>query len=241
MLKFITLFAFVWVVVSAEPVQAQIYAWRDSAGTLVLSDRPLDPGAIAFPVAAPAGVAPNTKTQDVGPTNPTAARVRGGYGEMIQQHAAANQVRPELVKAVIEVESGFNPRARSRKGAMGLMQLMPSTATQLGVRNPYDPWENVRGGVAYLRRLLDRYHDNEELALAAYNAGPQAVDQHGRSIPPYRETRDYVTRIKKMTTVSPVSAQRVIYKTIEIIHGRPVLRFSDTKPGSGEYEILPAR
>ena len=82
---------------------------------------------------------------------------------------------------------------------MGLMQLMPATAQQFGVRNAFNPDENVRGGVAYLRQLLDRYENNEELALAAYNAGPGAVDKYGQSVPPYRETRNYVAKINQMT------------------------------------------
>ena len=86
---------------------------------------------------------------------------------------------------------------------MGLMQLMPATARQFGVRNAFNPDENVRAGVAYLRQLLDRYDNNEELALAAYNAGPGAVDRHGQTIPPYRETRDYVTRVNGIAGQTP--------------------------------------
>ena len=230
-LTFITILTFVGLVASASPAQAQIYTWRDSRGNLVLSDRRLDPSAKTFPVAT---------TSSMRTTKPGVSRIRGGYIELIQHHAAANQVRPELVNAVIQIESGFNPLARSRKGAMGLMQLMPSTAARMGVRDPYDPAENIRGGTTYLRHLLNRYNDNEELALAAYNAGPEAVDEHG-TVPPYRETRNYVRRIKGMTAVSAVSAKLAIYKTIEIINGHPVPRYSDTKPSSGDYETLPPR
>src|SRR5205807_5339514 len=127
-----------------------------------------------------------------------------------------------LVRAVVQVESGFNPRAYSPKGAMGLMQLMPATAREFGVRNPFNAEQNVRGGVAYLRQLLDRYDNNEELALAAYNAGPGAVDRYGRSVPPYRETQNYVTHVNQMAG-RPIQARgRAIYKTTEIVGGRAV-------------------
>src|SRR4030095_14294950 len=105
-----------------------------------------------------------------------------------------NSIRSDLVRAVVQVESGFNPYAVSPKGALGLMQLMPATAQQFGVRNPFDPLENVRAGVAYLRQLLDRYENDERLALAAYNAGPGAGDRHRQNVPPYRATREHAGR-----------------------------------------------
>jgi hypothetical protein len=113
--------------------------------------------------------------------------------EQIARAARAYRIQPGLVKAVIAAESNFDHRARSRKGAMGLMQLMPATAQALGVIEPYEALPNILGGTRYLRQMLDRYGDVSR-ALAAYNAGPRAVDRY-RGIPPYRETQDYVTRV----------------------------------------------
>lgn len=116
-----------------------------------------------------------------------------GYDGLIRLTAMEHDVSPALVKAVIAAESRFNSGAVSHKGAQGLMQLMPETAAQLGVADPFAAADNVRGGVRYLREMLDRYGDMGR-ALAAYNAGPTAVD-HYRGIPPYPETRDYVQRV----------------------------------------------
>jgi soluble lytic murein transglycosylase-like protein len=118
----------------------------------------------------------------------------GRLEPLIAFHADHQQLDPQLVRAVIQVESGYNARARSKKGAMGLMQLMPGTASELAVSDPYDPDENLRGGTTYLRRMIDFFQGRIELAVAAYDAGPDAVVKHN-GIPPYAETRDYVQKV----------------------------------------------
>ena len=114
------------------------------------------------------------------------------YGDIIDQVSAKHNVDANLVKAMITVEAGYQSRARSRKGAMGLMQLMPATARRFNVKDPYNPQSNIEGGIKYLKTLLDRFP--ERLAIAAYNAGEAAVERF-RGVPPYAETRDYVTRV----------------------------------------------
>jgi soluble lytic murein transglycosylase-like protein len=130
----------------------------------------------------------------------------------VRQHIEATATRfgvdRNLVDAVAWQESRYNPRAISTAGAMGVMQLMPSTAQQLGVRNPHDVEQNVAGGTAYLRQQLERFGNNVPLALAAYNAGPGAVLKYG-GIPPYRETQNYVRQI--MRRLSATSADRTGY------------------------------
>lgn len=122
------------------------------------------------------------------------ALVTGAYERLARSSGLAAGVDPALVAAVAQTESGFDPRATSRTGAAGLMQLMPATASSLGVADPYDPAQNVRGGAAYLHALLERFHASVPLALAAYNAGPGAVERYG-GIPPYVETQAYVDRV----------------------------------------------
>jgi soluble lytic murein transglycosylase-like protein len=122
------------------------------------------------------------------------------YSQIIASMAETHGVDPVLVTALIQVESGNRASARSHKGAMGLMQLMPSTARQYNVRNPYDPRANIAAGVKHLKSLIDRFDGVVELALAAYNAGEGAVKKFN-GIPPYRETRDYVSRILSLSGV----------------------------------------
>jgi soluble lytic murein transglycosylase-like protein len=214
-------------------VSAQIYSWRDANGHLVLSSkRPSTAGVQTYSVA---------QAESVRATRPVATSRNRLYDDLIIEHAHMNGVRSDLVRAVVQVESAFNPYAKSPKGALGLMQLMPATVTHFGVRNPFNPIENIRAGVAYLRQLLDRYENNEELALAAYNAGPGAVDRHSQRVPPYRETKDYVWRINQMAARPIQMRGKHIYKTTQIVDGRPVSRYSDQKPASGVYEVVGGR
>jgi soluble lytic murein transglycosylase-like protein len=214
------------------PAHAQIYSWRDARGNLILSNRrPASLTQVAS-YAVP-------KAEGLRATRSVAAERARAYDDLISEHSRTNGVRADLVRAVVQVESGFNPSARSPKGAMGLMQLMPATARQYGVKNAFNPAENVRAGVAYLRELLDRYQNNEELALAAYNAGPGAVDKHGQTVPPYAETQSYVAQINKMAA-RPIEMRGMsIYKVTETTpDGRRIVRYTDKKPTTGTYDVI---
>ena len=214
----------------AAPARAQIYSWRDANGQLVLSNLPNRPAdAVQHTFVVPQ--APTVRT-----TRAVLQSRSLPYDELIQEHSRLNDVRTDLVRAVVQVESGFNPFAQSPKGAGGLMQLMPATAMRFGVRNVFNPVENIRAGVAYLRELLDRYADNEQLALAAYNAGPGAVDKYRQNVPPYRETQNYVSRIKQIAprTVEVKPLGTTIYKTTEIVNGRVVPKYANHVPADAQ-------
>jgi soluble lytic murein transglycosylase-like protein len=130
-----------------------------------------------------------------GPSRPALSIDRDGAEKLVREAAERHHMDPALVRAVIETESGWNATAKSRKGALGLMQLIPTTAVRFGVNDAFSPQQNVDAGVRYLKTLLERYNGNLDLALAAYNAGEGAVDRaHG--IPAYRETREYVQKVQ---------------------------------------------
>jgi hypothetical protein len=207
---------------------AQIFTARDANGTTVLSSRRLDRPTQVFNVPGAPGY--RTTTEGL----PRNAEL---FEELVQEHSQRQSLRPELVRAVIQVESGFDPRATSPKGAMGLMQLMPDTARSLGVVNAYDPQENIRGGTIYLRQLLDKF-GSEQLALAAYNAGPAAVDRYD-GVPPYRETKDYLRKVGLKAGAGTGAPKRtVLYKWFEIIGDRIVPKFTQDPPRKGPYEVL---
>ncbi len=218
----------------AVPARADVYAWKDKDGRLVVSDRPGGPGVQHATYSVRGVETIRTTRLAVGP-----ALNRADLHALADRHAETHAINPALVRAVIQAESAWNTRAVSPKGALGLMQLMPQTATELGVVDPFDPAQNIKAGVRYLKRLLDRYDGNAELALAAYNAGPGAVDKYGRTVPPYRETRAYVRKIVSVTEVR-MGPKKVIYKIVELIDGREVPRYSDTRPVA-DYEIVTKR
>lgn len=182
---------------AAGGASAQIYAGSSSSGAVVLSnfateETPqmvvaLPPAEKLAPVAAPA---PAVLPAIVDPRNPGAA-----YRTMIDQVAREVSMSPQLLNAVIQVESNYQANARSPKGAQGLMQLMPATAERFGVRDAFDPRQNIRGGALYLKWLMEYFRGDLRLALAAYNAGEAAVVKAGYRIPPIAETRDYVPKV----------------------------------------------
>lgn len=184
----------------AIPARGQIVSYKDAGGKRVFVNS--DPVPTKPPSKVPLlrtgadGVTPRATHSYSTPAEMSALERanREKIEDMIREVSSRYRVDPALVRAVIETESNWNSSAVSRKGALGLMQLVPGTAHQLGVNNAFDPQQNLDGGVRYLHSLLERYNGDLDRALAAYNAGPHAVDRAG-GIPQYRETRDYVQKV----------------------------------------------
>jgi soluble lytic murein transglycosylase-like protein len=176
--------------------RADIFAFTDSNGVTHFSNVPSDSrfklliASQSDPGATAAAAAPGKKVDWLARS--------AKYDQAIVGAAKANTIQAALVRAVIVVESGFNPRAVSKRGAVGLMQLQPATARRYGVKDIYDPEQNIRAGTHYLSDLLTRFDSNLELALAAYNAGEEAVERYGRHIPPYAETLAYVPSVMRV-------------------------------------------
>lgn len=170
----------------------KIYTYLDADGVRHYTDVP-DNNRYKLLVMSPHDV-----TQSGDRYDPALMARATQYDSIIETAAVSAEVEANLLRAVIVVESGFNSRAVSKRGAVGLMQLMPATASRFGVSNPYDPKQNVHAGARYLKFLIDRFGQNIRLALAAYNAGEEAVDRNGGQIPPFSETMAYVPRVLKI-------------------------------------------
>jgi Transglycosylase SLT domain len=183
-----------------SPARAQISSYEDEHGKVIYVNGDSQPArrrsTISF-TPGPSGTASAQKTllpNNKGSLSAISQPSEDRMDRIVRDAAARHALDPALVKAVISTESGWNPRAVSSKGAMGLMQLIPGTAQRFGVGNPYDPAQNIEGGTTYLRTLLDRYHGDLTKSLAAYNAGEHAVDQ-SRGVPSYPETQRYVQKV----------------------------------------------
>ena len=176
-------------VCSASP---PIYRYVDADGVAHFTDKP-DSRRYELLDLTPKGLTRSGDRYD-----PTLLKRAAQYDAIIEAEAKFAGVEPNLLKAVILVESGFNSRAVSKRGAVGLMQLMPETAIRFGVANRYDPRQNVRGGALYLGFLINRFRQNVRLALAAFNAGEDAVNRNSGQIPPFIETLEYVPKVLKI-------------------------------------------
>jgi soluble lytic murein transglycosylase-like protein len=188
----IALFFAVLLTAAGAGAHSRIYTYVDADGVKHYTDVP-DNNRYRLLVLSPQDL-----TQSGDHYNSMLLARAAQYDAIIEKAALSAAVEPNLLRAVIVVESGFNSRAVSKRGAVGLMQLMPATGARFGASNLYDPKENVHAGAQYLKFLMDRFGQNVRLALAAYNAGEDAVDRNGGQIPPFTETMAYVPRVLKI-------------------------------------------
>jgi soluble lytic murein transglycosylase-like protein len=188
--------------VSAAPARADVYKYVDSSGHVYYTDKPRHAGYRVILHTPPALLRPSLwRTTSSGTyrgysrTSLSLERKRQQFAPLIEAAADKYSLDPALLHAVIRAESSYNPGAVSHKGAAGLMQLMPGTADRFGVRDRFDPVENIEGGARYLRELMGMFQSDVRLAVAAYNSGENTVKKFGYQIPPIPETQDYVVRV----------------------------------------------
>jgi len=183
------------ILITGIPVYADIYVYVDKEGVMHFTNVPTSP---KYKIYLKDRRSSSSSYDDSSSSSSSSSSLywTDRYDHLINEAAGKYGVPFSLVKAIIKAESNFNPKAVSRAGARGLMQIMPDNFSLLQIDDPFDPWENIRGGTRYFRSLLDRFNWELSLALAGYNAGPQRVVQYN-GIPPIRETQDYVKRVKK--------------------------------------------
>ena len=221
-----------------------ISAYRDASGRVVFVNEPATakseipaptqpPKSAALPNGATAATSQTQhETSAAAVTAPAAETIvlpaaSSVWDEMIHSTASRHQVDPKLVRAVVQVESNFNPRAVSSRGAQGLMQLVPSTARRFGVRNVFDPKANLDAGVRYLKYLMGLFGGDLKLSLAAYNAGENAVGRHN-GVPPYAETQDYLRRIATLYPLSSSKTALAASGIAKFLDNNGVVHFSNT-------------
>ena len=230
----------------------RIYAYRDSSGRVIFAnDAPAEP---ADPQTNPPATqdsqglssgngvasgpkkgikvepaAANQQRESIQPVAPVGAH--SSFDDMIERTAAEHQVDPELIRAMVKVESNFNARAVSSRGAIGLMQLIPATARRFGVTNILDPNANLSGGVRYIKYLMDLFGGDVQLSLAAYNAGEHAVDRH-YGVPPFPETRNYLRKISEIyplysPTIIPAQTEKIENVMVKSVDTKGIVHFSN--------------
>jgi len=205
MKQYVAILIGIMFVLSAGIASAETYMYMED-GVLVFTDTPRS-GSVSL-----------STYKSVSAQKPNEHIIKT-YQKYIKQASEKYGIDAKLIKAVIEVESNFNEFAISSKGAMGLMQLMPATAAELGVFNPFDPWSNIDAGTRYLKRLITKFDGNIHLALAAYNAGPTVVAKNN-AVPPYAETHKYIKKVfdryqgKKQVAVSKPQKKNRIYRIV---------------------------